>query len=223
MFDDISGRYDFLNHFLSMGIDVLWRKKLVSMLRERGPKNILDVATGTGDLAIALAGINPAKVVGIDLSEKMIDIAREKIRSKGLDQMISLKVGDARELPFPDSSFDAVTVAFGVRNFEDLRAGLSEMNRILKPGGCMMVLEFSHPTSAPVKLLYRLYSRYAIPFFGRLISRHPGAYNYLPESVAAFPSGNDFLEILQSIGMNRCKTTTLSFGIASIYYGERSA
>lgn len=223
MFDDISGKYDFLNHFLSLGIDVLWRKRLVKMVRKSNPGNILDVATGTGDLAFALANMKPQSIVGIDISEKMLAVAKRKSSERSLDHLIRFEQNDAQHIPFKDGSFDAVTVAFGVRNFEDLKAGLTEMNRILKPGGCMLILEFSHPRKTPFKQLYGFYSRYVIPFFGKLISRHSEAYRYLPESVAAFPSGDDFLAIMKSVGIHNCSTTTLSMGIASIYYGERSA
>lgn len=220
MFDDISSQYDFLNHFLSLGIDVLWRKKLVRLLRTKKPSRILDVATGTGDLAIALTRLKPEKIIGIDIAEKMLEIARQKIRKRGLDEIISFRKSDAERIPFSNQSFDAVTVAFGVRNYEDLRKGLSEMKRVLRPGGSMMILEFSHPSTIPFKQLYRLYSRSVIPFIGHFISGHSRAYNYLPESVDAFPSGNDFLEILSSTGLKNCRVIPLSFGIASIYCAE---
>ena len=220
MFDDISSQYDFLNHFLSLGIDVLWRKKLVRLLRTKKPSRILDVATGTGDLAIALTRLKPEKIIGIDIAEKMLEIARQKIRKRGLDEIISFRKSDAERIPFSNQSFDAVTVAFGVRNYEDLRKGLSEMKRVLRPGGSMMILEFSHPSTIPFKQLYRLYSRSVIPFIGQFISGHSRAYNYLPESVDAFPSGNDFLEILSSTGLKNCRVIPLSFGIASIYCAE---
>ena len=217
MFDDISPKYDFLNHFLSFGIDVSWRKKLVALLSERHPRRILDVATGTGDVAIALASLNPEKIVGIDISDKMLDIARKKVTEKGLQKTISFKQSDAERIPFSDGSFDAVTVAFGVRNYEDLPKGLSEMKRVLCPGGTMMILEFSHPATEPFNQFYRFYSRFVIPFIGKLISSHSEAYRYLPESAAAFPSGDDFLNILTELGLMNSHQQTLSFGIASIY------
>lgn len=222
MFDDISPKYDFLNHFLSFGIDVRWRKKLVRMLSERRPSRILDVATGTGDVAIALSRLNPLKIEGIDISEKMLEIGRKKISAKGLDGFISFCQGDAEHIPFSDDSFDAVTVAFGVRNFEDLRQGLSEMRRVLRPGGTMMILEFSQPSSVPFKQLYWLYSKLIIPFFGKLISSHSRAYSYLPETAATFPSGEKFLNILSELEMTECRATSLSSGIATIYSGRKS-
>ena len=217
MFDDISPKYDFLNHFLSLGIDYRWRKILVRMLSERNPLRILDVATGTGDVVIALTRLNPEKIVGIDISEKMLDIARTKIAAKGLENVISLRQSDAGHIPYSDDSFDAVTVAFGVRNFEDLRQGLSEMRRILRPGGTMMILEFSQPSVTPFKQFYQFYSRFIIPFFGKMISNHSQAYSYLPETAAAFPSGENFLKILRELEMINCSVKVLSFGISSIY------
>jgi demethylmenaquinone methyltransferase/2-methoxy-6-polyprenyl-1,4-benzoquinol methylase len=217
MFDDISPKYDFLNHFLSFGIDFSWRKKLVAMLSERHPRRILDVATGTGDVAIALTSLNPEKIVGIDISDKMLDIARRKVTEKGMQKVITFKQSDAERIPFSDGSFDAVTVAFGVRNYEDLRKGLSEMKRVLCPGGTMMILEFSQPSATPFKQFYRFYSRFVIPSIGKLISSHSDAYRYLPDSVAAFPSGVDFLNILTESGLIDCHQEILSFGIASIY------
>jgi len=218
MFDDISNRYDFLNHFLSFGIDKLWRRRLISLLSEKKPQNILDVATGTGDLAIALAILKPQKITGIDIAEKMLEIARVKVIGRKLDTLISFQSGDAENIPFPDNTFDAVTVAFGVRNYENLLQGLKEMNRVLKPGGTMMILEFSQPQSKLLKFFYRIYSRTFIPFTGRLISKNNDAYHYLPESVAAFPSGEAFLEIMKEAGLNNTRYP-LTGGIASIYTG----
>jgi demethylmenaquinone methyltransferase / 2-methoxy-6-polyprenyl-1,4-benzoquinol methylase len=217
MFDEISPKYDFLNHFLSFGVDFTWRKKLVTLLSARNPRRILDAATGTGDVAIELAKLDPEKIVGIDISDKMLDIARRKVTLKGLQNIISFKQADAGRIPFSDGSFDAVTVAFGVRNYEDLRKGLTEMKRVLSPGGIMMILEFSKPTAAPMKQFYHFYSQFVIPFIGKIISSHSDAYRYLPESVAAFPSGSDFLHILTELELINCNQQTLSFGIASIY------
>jgi len=221
MFDDISNRYDFLNHFLSFGIDNIWRRKLTSLLSIKNPKNILDVATGTGDLAIAMAKLNPLNITGIDIAEKMLDIARVKVRQRKLNGIITFTPGDAEKIPFSDGSFDAVTVAFGVRNYEHLLQGLKEMNRVLKPGGTMMILEFSHPRSGILKFIYKLYSRTIIPFTGKVISKNSYAYQYLPDSVAAFPSGEDFLEILKGAGLNNRRQYPLSGGIASIYMAEK--
>jgi demethylmenaquinone methyltransferase/2-methoxy-6-polyprenyl-1,4-benzoquinol methylase len=221
MFDDISPKYDFLNHFLSLGIDYSWRRKLVSMLRARKPLAVLDVATGTGDLAIAIAAVHPQKIVGVDISEKMLDFGRQKIIDKGLNQLIALQCADAEKIPFADASFDAITVAFGVRNYENLELGLSEMRRVLRPGGVMLILEFSHPGNFPMKQLYGIYSRYIIPLMGRLISGNSRAYSYLPESVAAFPSGKNFLEILEKLEFRNTRQVSLSGGIASIYEAEK--
>ena len=221
MFDDISPKYDFLNHFLSFGIDYRWRKRLVGELALHKPVTVLDVATGTGDLAIAIASLKPEKIVGIDISEKMLEIGRQKLIVKELDKLITLRRADAEKIPFSDNSFEAITVAFGVRNFENLELGLKEMHRVLRPGGVMLILEFSHPSSFPMKQLYGIYSRYVIPVMGRFISGNSKAYTYLPESVAAFPSGKNFLDILKSQGLKNTKQLNLSMGIASIYIGEK--
>ena len=221
MFDDISPKYDFLNHFLSFGIDKLWRRKLVKMLGNHNPESVLDVATGTGDLAIAIAGLKPRKIVGIDISGKMLDVGRKKITGLGLDDLISLRVADAEKIPFSDNSFHAITVAFGVRNYGDLRLGLAEMRRVLRPGGIMMILEFSHPRAFPMKQLYGIYSRYVIPLLGRIVSKNSKAYQYLPDSVAAFPSGDDFVAILNETGLKNTRFISLSNGIASIYTAEK--
>ena len=221
MFDDISSKYDYLNHLLSFGIDRIWRKKLVAILGDRKPMTALDVATGTGDLAIAVASLGLKKIVGIDISEKMLDIGRQKVNAKGLNQIITLHCADAEKIQFPDNTFDAITVAFGVRNFENLELGLTEMRRALRPGGVMLILEFSHPESFPMKQLYAFYSRFIIPLAGRLISGNSKAYTYLPESVAAFPSGKAFLAILDNLGFINAKQFPLSMGIATIYQAEK--
>ncbi len=221
MFDDISGKYDFLNHFFSFGIDHLWRKKLVRLLAPSKPLSILDVACGTGDLALSLARLRPQRIVGIDISEKMLEIGRQKISRKGQEPVIRLQLGDAEHIPFPDNTFDAVTVAFGVRNFDDFGLGLSEMRRVLRPGGYVLILEFSHPTAFPMKQLYGFYSHAIIPAVGRLISGSSTAYTYLPQSVDAFPSGKDFLEILDQRGLVRVNQISLTGGIASVYTGEK--
>ena len=221
MFDDISPKYDFLNHFLSFGIDHGWRRKLVSLLGQRKPSTILDVATGTGDLAIAISSLKPQKIVGIDISEKMLEVGRRKLIEKGLTKIISLQCADAEKIPFSDNTFEAITVAFGVRNYENLELGLTEMFRVLRPGGVMLILEFSHPAAFPMKQLYSFYSRYIIPLMGRIISGNSRAYTYLPESVAAFPSGKNFLEILEKLGMQNPQQISLSMGIASIYKAEK--
>ena len=221
MFDDISSMYDFLNHFLSFGIDHRWRKTLVKVLKTYKPLTVLDVATGTGDLAIAIGSLNPRKIVGIDISEKMLEIGRQKLIIRGLDEMITLRRADAEKIPFSDNTFEAITVAFGVRNYENLEIGLKEMRRVLKNDGVMLILEFSHPSSFPMKQFYGIYSRFVIPLIGRLISGNNKAYTYLPESVAAFPSGKNFLKILESLGLKNTKQINLSMGIASIYIAEK--
>lgn len=221
MFDDISGKYDFLNHFFSFGIDHLWRNKLVRLLAPSKPQSILDVACGTGDLALSLVRLHPQRIMGIDISEKMLEIGREKILRKGKEPVILLQQGDAEHIPFPENTFDAVTVAFGVRNFDDLSLGLSEMRRVLKPGGSMYILEFSHPTAFPMKQLYRFYSHAIIPLVGGLISGSSTAYTYLPQSVDAFPSGQDFLSVLDKSGLIRTRQFSLTGGIASVYSGEK--
>jgi len=221
MFDDISERYDFLNHLLSMNFDRSWRKHLVKLLGKKNPRTILEVATGTGDLAIALAKIEPETIVGIDIAGKMVEIARTKVLERGLESLISLKQGDAEKIPFSDATFDAVTVAFGVRNFEDLVLGLTEMKRILRPGGSMMILEFSHPASFPFKQLYGIYSALCIPLIGRLVSRNYQAYRYLPDSIRFFPSGRHFLDILDKIGMRNSQQVILTLGVASVYIAEK--
>ena len=221
MFDDISPKYDLLNHLLSFGIDFSWRRKLVRLLLAGNPRSVLDVATGTADLAIAIAKAGVGAVTGVDISEKMLAIGRIKTAGQDISGSIALQVADAAALPFADNTFDAVTVAFGVRNFEDLRAGLTEMKRVLRPGGTLLILEFSHPATFPMKQLYGFYSRRIIPAIGQLVSGNAEAYRYLPESVRAFPSGDDFLKILASIGMNQARCHSLTAGISSIYQAEK--
>ena len=193
MFDNISGRYDFLNHLLSLGIDIRWRRKAILELTEIRPKLILDVATGTGDFAIQALDLQPDKVIGIDISEGMLEVGRKKMKERHLDQKIELRSGDSENLPFEENKFDAVIVAFGVRNFEHLEKGLAEIFRVVKPGGKVVILEFSKPSHFPFKQLYNFYFKFVLPKIGRLISQDQAAYTYLPESVQAFPDGNDFL------------------------------
>jgi demethylmenaquinone methyltransferase/2-methoxy-6-polyprenyl-1,4-benzoquinol methylase len=219
MFNNISHNYDFLNHFLSLGIDILWRKKAVKMLKDSSPKLILDVATGTGDFAIEALVLNPEKVIGVDISEGMLAVGREKMKKRKLDHVIDLQLGDSEGLNFKDNNFDAVIVSFGVRNFEDLEKGLADMWRVLKPGGRVVILEFSKPTSFPFKQLYNFYFRYILPTIGKVISKDQSAYTYLPESVNAFPDGDKFLGILNEIGFQKTTCKTLTFGISSIYSG----
>ncbi|NQW36489.1 MAG: bifunctional demethylmenaquinone methyltransferase/2-methoxy-6-polyprenyl-1,4-benzoquinol methylase UbiE [Flavobacteriales bacterium] len=221
MFDNISGKYDFLNHFLSLGIDIGWRKKVVKIIGAQKPTSILDIATGTGDLAIMLAQLKPKKIVGLDLSEGMLAVGKEKVIAKNLSETITMIQGDSENLPFDDNSFDAITVAFGVRNFEDLDKGLREICRVLKTNGTLAILEFSQPESFVMKHLYGFYSKYILPFFGRLISKDDAAYTYLPESVAAFPYGDAFNKILKNNGFTTIQNRPVSFGIATIYAASK--
>ena len=219
MFDAIAPRYDLLNRVLSAGIDKVWRKKAVNWLAEHEPKRILDIATGTADLAIESARLQPEKVIGVDIAEEMLRIGRDKIAKRNLDNQITLIRGDAEKLPFSDSQFDAALVAFGVRNFENLGKGLENIRRVLKKGGTLVVLEFSQPQRFPVKQFYSFYSHYILPVIGRVMSKDQGAYTYLPESIAAFPSGEDFLGIMKSAGYSNVQQKPLTFGIASLYKG----
>lgn len=217
MFDNISHRYDFLNHFLSLGIDKIWRKKAISLLKSNPPALLLDVATGTGDFALQALELNPEKIIGIDISEGMLEAGRKKIRAKSLENRIELKYADSENLPFAENSFDAVTVAFGVRNFENLEKGLQEIFRVLKPGGRIIVLEFSQPRRFPFKQIYNFYFSTILPRVGRLISSDKAAYTYLPESVKAFPDGENFMVILRHVGFKSTQCKALTFGISSIY------
>jgi demethylmenaquinone methyltransferase / 2-methoxy-6-polyprenyl-1,4-benzoquinol methylase len=222
MFDNISHRYDFLNHFLSLGIDRAWRRKAISLLNNLRPKVILDVATGTGDFALQALSLKPEKIFGIDISEGMLEVGRKKIRERNLSATIELLQGDSENLPFEQNKFDAVTVAFGVRNFENLEKGLVEIFRVLKPGGKLVVLEFSRPRGFPMKQAYNVYFKFILPRIGRMVSSDKAAYTYLPESVEAFPDGEDFLRILENVGFNQTKCKALTFGISSIYSGSKS-
>ncbi|WP_443939929.1 bifunctional demethylmenaquinone methyltransferase/2-methoxy-6-polyprenyl-1,4-benzoquinol methylase UbiE [Pedobacter sp. MW01-1-1] len=220
MFNNISGTYDFLNHFLSLGIDVLWRKKAIKELVALQPRKMLDVATGTGDFAFeAIKKLQPEKVVGVDISEGMLEVAKKKIAERHLTEVFSVQLGDSEGLHFEDNTFDAITVGFGVRNFEHLEEGLRDMHRVLKPNGKIVVLEFSKPRVFPVKQLYNFYFKNVTPFFGKLFSKDSRAYEYLPESVAAFPDGDDFLALMEKVGFKNTKQKTLTFGISSIYTG----
>lgn len=221
MFNNISKRYDFLNHFLSLGIDIMWRKKAIKMLREDQPEHILDIATGTGDFAIEALALNPKKVIGVDISEGMLDVGRKKMKEKKYDDRIELHLGDSEGLLFDDNKFDAVIVAFGVRNFENLEKGLADMYRVLKPGGKVVVLEFSKPTAFPFKQIYQFYFKYILPLIGRLISKDQSAYTYLPDSVRNFPDGKEFLNILDRIGFLKTQCRPLTLGISSIYVGSK--
>ncbi|ADR22952.1 demethylmenaquinone methyltransferase [Marivirga tractuosa] len=219
MFDNISHKYDFLNHFLSLGIDIRWRKKAIKLLKEIQPKQILDIATGTGDFAIESLKLNPDHVTGVDISEGMLSVGREKLKKRKLDDKITLTSGDSENLPFEDNKFDAIIVAFGVRNFENLEKGLAEMFRVLRPGGKVVVLEFSKPKSFPFKQLYNFYFKNILPTLGKTISKDNAAYTYLPESVKSFPDGKDFTSILDKLGFKDTVCKPLTLGISSIYTG----
>ncbi len=219
MFDNISARYDFLNHFLSLGIDKIWRKKAINQLRSIPVKKIIDIATGTGDFAIAALKLNPEEVIGLDISAGMLAVGEQKMIKNKVDSIIKMQLGDSENIPYDSNYFDALTVGFGVRNFENLELGLAEMLRVLKPGGKAVILEFSKPKRFPIKQIFGFYSRYFIPFFGKRISKDAQAYSYLPESVAAFPEGKDFEDILRKIGYKNIESTLVSGGIATIYAG----
>ena len=220
MFNNISKTYDFLNHFLSLGIDIIWRKKAINELKKDQPKLILDVATGTGDFAFeALSILRPGKIIGVDISQGMLDIAQQKINKRGFGDKFEVKLGDSEKLLFEADTFDAVTVAYGVRNFENLELGLADIQRVLKPGGKAVVLEFSKPRVFPVKQLYKLYFNYITPAVGKLFSKDARAYTYLPESVAAFPDGEAFTALMDKVGFKNTKCRPLAFGICSIYTG----
>ena len=222
MFNNIAYRYDFLNHFLSAGIDIGWRKKTIKQLKSLDPKIILDVATGTGDMAILSTKIlNAEKIIGIDISDGMLDIGKKKIEKLGLQDTIEMLKGDSETILFDNNSFDAVTVAFGVRNFQDLELGLSEIKRVLKPGGKLVVLEFTKPKTPIIKNFYQLYLDVITPWIGKVISKNNNAYQYLNESVQKFPEGKDFVHILNKLGYKNASCKTLSLGISSIYCGEK--
>jgi len=222
MFNNISKTYDFLNHFLSLGIDIIWRKKAINELKKDQPKLILDVATGTGDFAFeALSILKPEKIIGVDISQGMLDIAQQTIAKRGLGDRFEVKLGDSEKLPFDANTFDAVTVAYGVRNFENLELGLDDIHRVLKPGGKAVVLEFSKPKVFPVKQLYKFYFNYITPGIGKLFSKDSRAYTYLPESVAVFPDGETFKALMDKIGFKNTKCRPLAFGICSIYTGVK--
>jgi demethylmenaquinone methyltransferase / 2-methoxy-6-polyprenyl-1,4-benzoquinol methylase len=221
MFDGIAKNYDFLNRLLSFRIDVLWRNRVIKLLKSHKPKRILDVATGTADLAIALRKLNPEKIIGLDLSANMLAVGQQKINTDKLNGLIELIKGDSENLPFHDASFDAVTVAFGVRNFENLTKGLKEINRVLKPGGQFIILEFSKVKTFPIAQFYNLYFRYITPAIGRLFSKSKNAYTYLPNSVAVFPEGDEMCVILQEVGFKQPICKPVSFGIASIYHSSK--
>lgn len=218
MFDKIAPKYDLLNRVLSLGIDIQWRKKAIDMLAKDRPQRILDVATGTADVAILMAKrLKPQQIIGIDIANQMLDLGRIKINKRALASTIQLETGDSEQLRFADESFDAVTVAFGVRNFENLEKGLAEMLRVVRTGGRVVILEFSKPQLFPFKQLYNAYFKYVLPLIGRLTSRDMRAYDYLFESVQAFPDGDQFLSVLTKTGFQQTQCKRLTLGICSIY------
>lgn len=221
MFDAISDNYDGLNRVISFGIDVKWRKRVVAILKKKNPTTILDIATGTGDLAINLIATGADKIVGLDLSPGMLQVGKKKVIEKKLQDTIEMVIGDSENLQFPAQHFDAVTVAFGVRNFENLEKGLTEIYRVLKPGGTLVVLETSVPVKTPFKQGYHFYSKYILPSIGKLFSKDRSAYTYLSESAAVFPYGKDFNNILGKIGFIAMENKPQTFGVASIYVATK--
>ncbi|MGZ4054830.1 MAG: bifunctional demethylmenaquinone methyltransferase/2-methoxy-6-polyprenyl-1,4-benzoquinol methylase UbiE [Bacteroidia bacterium] len=221
MFNNIAPKYDFLNQLLSMGIHKGWRRKAIRLLQDKKPKTILDIATGTGDFAIEAMKLNPEKITGVDISEGMLKFGIEKINKLGLQNKIELKLGDSESLPFPENSFDAITVGFGVRNFENLEKGINDIYRVLNPAGMIAILEFSKPRKFPIKQFYNFYFKIITPAIGKLFSKDSSAYTYLPESVNAFPDGQEFLEVLKKAGFKETKAIPVTFGIASIYIAKK--
>ncbi|CAM1373521.1 Demethylmenaquinone methyltransferase [Tenacibaculum litopenaei] len=217
MFNNISKDYDGLNRVISLGIDISWRKKVVKLVGENQPKQILDIATGTGDLALMMSNLQPERIVGLDISEGMLEVGKQKVRHAKLDKTIEMVVGDSENIPFDDNTFDAITVSFGVRNFENLDKGLTEILRVLKPGGKFVVLETSNPTKFPFKQGYKLYTNIFLPLVGKLFSKDKVAYSYLSESANSFPFGTAFNNILEKNGFKNAKNLPVTFGVASIY------
>jgi demethylmenaquinone methyltransferase/2-methoxy-6-polyprenyl-1,4-benzoquinol methylase len=218
MFDNVSSNYDFLNRVLTFGIDISWRKNVVRLVLDKKAKNVLDIATGTGDLAIMMAREDIDKITGLDISSGMLEVGKKKVKDLGFDNKVDMIIGDSENLPFKDETFDAITVAFGVRNFENLELGLKEIYRVLKKQGSLVVLETSQPNSFPVKQGFQFYSKYIIPRVGKLFSKDKNAYDYLPESAAAFPYGEEFNNILLKIGFNTSKVYPQTLGVATIYH-----
>ena len=217
MFDTISGNYDGLNRVISFGIDIKWRKKVLNLVRAKNPKNILDIATGTGDLAILMAQINATKIIGLDISSGMLEVGKKKILDKKLENKIEMIVGDSENMPFPDNHFDAITVSFGIRNFETLDKGLAEILRVLKPNGIFVILETSNPTKTPYKQGYKFYTKNILPIIGKIFSKDDVAYGYLSESASVFPFGEVLNNILRKIGFIEVQDMPQTFGVATIY------
>ena len=217
MFDNISGNYDGLNRIISFGIDVSWRKKVVNIVSKNNPKQILDIATGTGDLALMMSKLNPDRIIGLDISAGMLDVGKQKIAKANLSNKIDMIVGDSENMPFNDNTFDAITVSFGVRNFANLDKGLTEINRVLKSGGTLVVLETSNPTKFPFKQVYKFYTSYVLPLIGKIFSKDKVAYSYLCKSANVFPFGKAFDNILQRNGFTNTERNPVTFGVATIY------
>ncbi len=222
MFDNISQEYDGLNRVISFGIDVKWRKKVVKLVAEKQPSNILDIATGTGDLAISLTSTGAKEIIGLDISDGMLEVGRKKITQKELDGIISMVIGDSEDLPFEDNTFDAITVAFGIRNFENLEKGLSEILRVLKPNGIFAILETSVPTKTPYKQGYKIYSKFILPTIGKLFSKDKKAYKYLSDSASVFPFGEALNNILRQIGFINVEDIPQTFGVATVYTASKA-
>ena len=221
MFDTISGNYDGLNRVISFGIDIKWRKKVLQMVSAKNPKSVLDIATGTGDLAILMTETGASEIIGLDLSEGMLEVGRKKIAEKNLSGKIQMVQGDSENLPFEDNRFDAITVAFGVRNFETLEKGLAEIQRVLKPGGIFIILETSVPTKFPFKQGYGFYTKFILPAIGRLFSKDRSAYAYLSESASVFPYGEKLNNILRQVGFIDVKDLPQTMGVATIYSASK--
>ncbi|WP_233164150.1 bifunctional demethylmenaquinone methyltransferase/2-methoxy-6-polyprenyl-1,4-benzoquinol methylase UbiE [Snuella sedimenti] len=221
MFDTISSDYDGLNRIISFGIDIKWRKKVVNIVKEKQPESILDIATGTGDLAINLTATNASKIIGLDISSGMLEIGKEKIKRKSLENKIELVLGDSENMPFEDNTFDAITVAFGIRNFETLENGLKEILRVLKPNGRFVILETSVPTKFPYKQGYKIYTKYILPVIGKLFSKDKRAYRYLSESASVFPYGETLNNILRKIGFISVEDFPQTMGVATIYVASK--
>lgn len=222
MFDTISSDYDGLNRVISLGIDVKWRKKVVALVAAKKPENILDIATGTGDLAILMSTTSASKIVGLDLSSGMLEVGKDKIQKKNLSQKIEMVLGDSESIPFPDNHFDAITVSFGIRNFETLEKGLAEIHRVLKPSGILVILETSVPTKFPFKQGYAFYTKLILPLIGKIFSKDDNAYGYLSESAANFPYGEALNNILRKVSFIECKAMPQTFGVATIYTATKN-
>lgn len=221
MFDNIAHRYDFLNHLLSLGVDITWRKRAIRELSSINPKIILDMASGTGDFAFEALSMNPTKIIALDLSQNMLDVGIEKARTKDKGNTIEWVKGDSENLVYTENQFDAITVGFGVRNFQNLDKGLSELARVLKPGGMIAILEPSFPTNPILKLLFSIHFQYITPLVGKLFSKDASAYSYLPDSVSAFPEGENFCKLLEKAGFTDTKHLPLTFGMCALYIARK--